>query len=244
MRTLGLIGGCSAEATTLYYAGLNRGVRAQRPGHGAKLLLWSFDVEAIDAHCRAEDWAAALEAFVTAARWLERGGAEGLMICTNTMHRIAEPLAAAVAIPLLHIGDIAAARAHRLGVRRPLLLGTRYLMQETFYRARLERAGLEVRLPAPCDQKLIHQIIYDELMDGRVTDGSRAALAAIVEDAVAQQGADGVILACTELGLALRDGEVSAPVLDTAALHIEAGVAFALAEPARQAPQGGASALA
>lgn len=227
MRTLGLIGGCSAEATSLYYAGLNRGVRACNPGHGAKILLWSFDVEQIDAYCRAGDWGQALREFRGAAEWLERGGAEALIICTNTMHKIADPLAATLAIPLLHIGDIAAEAVRRADARTPLLLGTRYLMQEAFYRERLEAHGLAVRLPLVEDQALVHQIIYDELMDNRVTSKSKAALAAIVERAAAG-GADCVILACTELGLALAEGDVSIPVLDTARLHVDAGVAFAL----------------
>lgn len=233
MRTLGLIGGCSAEATSLYYSGLNRGVRARRPGHGAKLLLWSFDVEQIDAHCRAGDWAQALREFQVAADWLERGGAQALMICTNTMHKIADPLAATLAIPLLHIGDIAADAVKRAGGRAPLLLGTRYLMEELFYQERLEGHGLGVRLPAPVDQVRVHQIIYDQLMNNRVTDKAKAELAAIVGRA-AEGGADGVILACTELGLAIADGEVAVPVYDTARLHIAAGVAFALDDPARR----------
>lgn len=229
MRTLGLIGGCGAEATSLYYAGLNRGVRERRPGHGANLLLWSFDVEAIDAHCRTSDWEAALADFARAARWLEAGGAEALLICTNTMHRIADPLAANIAMPLLHIGDITAQRARDLGVRRPLLLGTRYLMTQTFYRERLEGHGLQVLLPSSAGQDLVHRVIYDELMDGRVEAASRAALTRLIEEGVAQ-GADGAILACTELGLLLRADDVDVPLLDTAQLHIQAGVAFLLAD--------------
>lgn len=227
MRKLGLIGGCSAEATSLYYAGLNRGVRARRPGHGASLLLWSFDVEQIDAHCRVGDWAQALREFRGAAEWLERGGAEALMICTNTMHKIADPLADVIGIPLLHIGDIAADAVLQTRSRAPLLLGTRYLMTEAFYRDRLEGHGLGVRLPSPEDQVTVHQIIYDELMDNRVTPESKAALAAIIERSVAA-GADSVILACTELGLAVVEGDVSVSVFDTAQLHIAAGVTFAL----------------
>ncbi|MFC5342949.1 aspartate/glutamate racemase family protein (plasmid) [Brevundimonas staleyi] len=229
MLRLGIIGGCSAEATLIYYADINRGVRARRPGHGADLLLRSFDVEDIDAHCRAGDWDGAQAKFRDAAAWLREGGAKAILIATNTMHKIADPIAAEMDIPLIHIGDVAAAALKAAGCSRPLLLGTRYLMGETFYRERLERHGLAVMLPEPADQHQVHAIIYDELMDGRVTEESRRALAAIVDRAAAA-GADCVVLACTELGLALKDGDVEAPVFDTAALHVQAAIAFALSD--------------
>lgn len=227
MFRLGIIGGCSAEATLLYYAGINRGIRARRPGHGADLLLWSFDVEAIDAYCRAGDWAGAEAKFREAAAWLRDGGAQAILIATNTMHKVADPVAADLGVPLIHIADVAARAVTAAGARRPLLLGTRYLMTETFYRERLERHGLAVSLPEPDAQHLVHAIIYDELMDGRVTDASRRDLAAIVDRATAA-GADSVILACTELGLVLNETDVGTPVFETAALHVKAAVAFAL----------------
>lgn len=143
------------------------------------------------------------------------------------MHKIADRLAGMITMPLLHIGDVTAERAQDLRVRRPLLLGTRYLMSETFYRERLERHGLDVVLPLAAGQDLVHRIIYEELMDGRVETASRVALKAIVEEGLARR-ADAVILACTELGLALRSGDVDVPLLDTAQLHVQAGVAFML----------------
>lgn len=229
VRTLGLIGGCSAEATAIYYEGLNRAVRARRPGHGAKLLLWSFDVEEIDAYCRIGDWSGALRVFGEAADWLQAGGAEALLIATNTMHKLADPLAASIRIPLIHIADVAARAATAAGSRRPLLLGTQYLMDDAFYRDRLRSHGLAVLLPSQADQARVHAIIYEELMAGVVMASSRTELTAIVGRAAAT-GADSVILACTELGLAMSDGDVAVPVFDTAKLHVAAGVAFALGD--------------
>ncbi len=132
MRTLGLIGGCSAESTSIYYERINRLIRDRLPGHGAKLLLWSFDFDEIDACCRTGDWALGLEKFQAAARWLQDGGAEALLVCTNTMHRIADPLAASLTIPLIHIIDETAKAIVDAQRRRPILLGTRFTMLEPF----------------------------------------------------------------------------------------------------------------
>jgi aspartate racemase len=229
IRRLGLIGGCGAESTALYYAGLNRAVRARRPGHGAPLLLWSFDVEAIDALIREDDWEAAFARFAEAADWLAEGGAEALVICTNSMHRIADRLAARAPIPLIHIVDVVAAALLAGGRRRPLLLGTRYVMGQPFYPDRLRAAGLDPLTPEAAQQDGIHDLIYEELMSGRVSGAARAQLVEAVE-AAAGRGADSVLLACTELGLALTAADVSLPVYDTAALHIAAAASFALGE--------------
>jgi aspartate racemase len=227
MKTLGLIGGCSAESTSLYYARLNALVRQQRPGHGAKLLVWSFDFEEIDACCQSADWDAALAKFRKAALWLQGGGAEALLLCTNTMHRIADALAAEVETPVLNIIDATAREIRRAGLQRPALLATRFVMQESFYRARLARAGLDVLLPDAHDQATVHSVIYDELICGRVTEASRVRLTEVISR-LAAAGADSVILGCTELGLLIRDGEAPLPAFDTAEIHIQAGAAFAL----------------
>ncbi len=234
MRTLGLIGGCSAESTSIYYARINQLVREAMPGHGAKLLLWSFDFEDIDACCRTGNWDLGLEKFAKAARWLQAGGADAILLATNTMHKIADPLAAGLDVPLIHIIDETAAAIIGKGLSRPVLLGTRFTMKEPFYRDRLMSHGLTPFLPAPADQEAIHAVIYEELIPGRVTDDGRKTLAGVVES-LARAGADSVILGCTELGLIIGPGDVPVAVFDTAEIHIKAAVAFALAQPALEA---------
>lgn len=229
MRMLGLIGGCGAESSALYYARINRLVRARCPGHGARLLLWSFDVEEIDRCCRAGDWATALGKFQTAGNWLEAGGAAAILLCTNTMHKIADDLARSLNGPLIHIVDETARALAPHGHTRPALLGTRYTMGEGFYRERLEQHGLEPRLPKASEQDVVHRLIYEELMAGRVSDTGREQLARIVERLVGL-GADSVILGCTELGLAVSEGDVSVAVYDTTEIHCQAAVAFALGQ--------------
>jgi len=227
IRMLGLIGGCGAESTAFYYTRINRLVRARWPGRGARLLLWSFDVEDIDRCCRAGDWPAALAKFECAGRWLEAGGADALLICTNTMHCIADELVRSLSGPLINIVDETARALQTRGHGRPALLGTRYTMREPFYRERLSLHGIEARLPDPTEQELIHELIYAELMQGRATKSGKARLTAIVERLV-DAGADSVILGCTELGMALGDGDVSVAVYDTAEIHCQAAVRFAL----------------
>jgi aspartate racemase len=234
LKTLGLIGGCSAESTSLYYAGLNALVRQARPGHGARVLLWSFDFAEIDAFCQAGRWSAALRRFREAGLWLQRGGAEALLICTNTMHRIAAPLAGGLQIPVINLIDATAEAVRRAGCARPALIGARFVMQEAFYRAQLEQAGLEVRLPSLGDQATVHDIIYDELVAGRASDAARARVRAVISR-LGEAGADSVILGCTELGLLIRPGESPLPAFDTADIHIRAGAAFALGEPSAAA---------
>jgi aspartate racemase len=229
VRTIGLIGGCSAESTSIYYARINQLVRERRPGHGAKLLLWSFDFDEIDACCRTGDWDLALEKFAHAAGWLRAGGAEAIVLCTNTMHRIAEPLTARLDAPLIHIVDETAVAIKAAGLSRPILLGTRFTMTEAFYRQRLQRFGFEVFLPDAAEQDAIHAVIYDELIAGQITDAGQRTLTAVIER-LAEHGADSVVLGCTELGLLIRPGDVSAPVFDTAEIHIAAAVAFTLDE--------------
>jgi aspartate racemase len=231
MRTLGLIGGCSAESTAIYYARINRLVRDRAPGHGAKLLLWSFDFEEIDACCQTGDWDLALEKFMKAAHWLQAAGADALLICTNTMHRIADRLGEALDIPLIHIIDETAKAIVAAGRRRPILLGTRFTMQEPFYRERLEAFGLDVRTPTITEREAIHEIIYDELMEGRVNMTDRRLVKRII-DRLAADGADSVILGCTELGMIIGPDDVDVPVFDTAEVHSQAAARFALEETA------------
>jgi aspartate racemase len=231
MKTIGLIGGMSWESTLQYYRLLNEGVRAQRGGlTSARLLLYSVDfapIERMQAEGRWDDAGAALAA--VAAR-LEQGGADFLVLATNTMHCVAAAIEAAVSIPLLHIADAAGAAIVGRGLGRVGLLGTRFTMEQPFYRERLRaRHGLDVIVPPDDERALVHRVIYDELCRGRVEPASRAAYRRIAAALVAA-GAEGVILGCTEIGMLLGADDVTVPVFDTTALHAAAAVTWALAE--------------
>ena len=230
MKTIGLIGGMSWESTAVYYRLLNEIVRERLGGlHSAELLLWSFDFHDVEACQAAGRWDRATALMVEAARRLERGGAELLLICTNTMHKMAPEVEAAVAIPLLHIADATAAPIKRRGLGRVGLLATAYTMEQDFYRGRLSAEhGLEVLVPDAAGRKVVHDIIYDELCRGVVRPESKARYQEVVADLLAA-GAEGVILGCTEVGLLLQEGDVPAPVFDTTRLHAEAAVDMALA---------------
>ena len=230
MKTIGLIGGMSWESTAVYYRLLNEIVRERLGGlHSARLLLWSFDFHEVEACQAAGRWDEATTLMVAAARRLETGGAEILLIGTNTMHKMAEEVQAAVSIPLLHIADATADPIKRRDLAKVGLLATAYTMEQDFYRGRLEaRHGLEVLVPDAAGRKVVHDIIYDELCRGVIRPESKARYQEIVEDLLAE-GAQGVILGCTEVGLLIRDGDVPAPVFDTTRLHAEAAVDMALA---------------
>lgn len=228
MRRLGLIGGMSAESTTTYYQLLNQGVRARLGGlHSAELLLWSVDFAPIAQMQADGDWDAAAQALSDAARRLEQAGAEALMICANTMHLVAPAVAEAVSIPLIHIADATAEDLKAQGVKRPLLLATRFTMEKEFYRDRLAAHGVEAMVPNEAGRERLHAIIYDELCQGVVDVGSRTAVMALIERARAD-GADGVIFGCTEIGLLLEPEAVGLPVVDSAVAHVGAALAFAL----------------
>jgi aspartate racemase len=229
MKTIGLIGGMSWESTLHYYSLINEGVRARLGGlHSAKLILHSVDFAPI-AQMQAEDrWADAARLLEEAAASVERGGADFLVLCTNTMHRVAGEIAAAVSIPLLHIADVTADAVKRRGIRRVGLLGTAFTMEQPFYRDRLERShGLAVVTPDAADRALVHRVIYEELCRGQRVDSSRAALRRIAADLV-EDGAEGVILGCTEVMMLLGQPDVPAPIFDTTALHAAAAVDRAL----------------
>jgi len=229
MRTLGLLGGMSWESTAIYYRRLNELVRDRLGGlRSAELLMRSVDFAPIAALQAGDEWDRLTHMMIDAARRLEAGGAEAVMICSNTMHRMADEVAAAIGVPLLHIGDATAAAITAAGSARPLLLGTRFTMEGDFYRARLrDRHGLDVVLPDAAGRELVNRVIYEELCLGRITDASRAAYLAIVEQARGA-GADGVIFGCTEVGLLLGGLDLGVPVFDTAELHCIAGVDFML----------------
>jgi aspartate racemase len=230
VKTLGLIGGMSWESTTLYYQLLNRMARDRLGGqHSAKLILWSLDFAPISALQAAGLWDEAASIMVDAARRLETAGAEALVICANTMHLMADDVQASISIPLIHVADATAAAVAKAGVKRPLLLATRYVMEQGFYRDRMRRAGVETLIPAEPDRARLHAIIYDELVQGRFKLASKEAAIQMAESAVRGDGADGVILGCTELGLLLKPEDLAVPMFDTTELHAEAAMAFALA---------------
>ncbi|RIA56898.1 aspartate/glutamate racemase family protein [Dichotomicrobium thermohalophilum] len=229
MKTIGLIGGMSWESTAVYYRLLNQMARERLGGlHSAQLLLWSFDFAQIEALQAAGDWAAATEAMVAAARRLERGGADGLVICTNTMHKMAGEVQAAVSIPLIHIGDATARAIHEAGARKPLLLATRYTMEQDFYKGFLrDRHGIDVAVPDEAGRTVVHDIIYNELCQGVVKPESKRAYLDVIARAQSD-GIDGVIFGCTEVGLLLSPQDLDLPAFDTTALHARAALDFAL----------------
>lgn len=230
MRKLGLIGGMSAESTQVYYRELNRLVRERRGGlASAELILWSVDFAPI-AELQAKDaWDETGEILAGIARRLEAAGAEALMICANTMHINAPQVAGAVGIPLIHIADATAESLRARGVTRPLLLATRYTMEKPFYRDRLAELGLPSLVPETADRERLQAIIFDELCQGVVTDAAKAEVLAMIARGRAA-GADGVIFGCTEIGLLLDPAELDLPAVDTAIVHCEAGVDFALSD--------------
>jgi aspartate racemase len=227
---IGLIGGMSWESSAEYYRILNQGVRDRRgPTASARCLLWSFDFAEIEALQHKGDWDALTAHMVNAARRLEAGGAEVLLICTNTMHRMAPAVQAAVRVPLLHIADPTAQRIRAAGFDTVGLLGTAFTMEHDFYKGRLAgRHGLNVIVPGDEDRATVHRIIYEELVAGKVTPASRDAYRAII-GRLAEAGAQAVILGCTEIMLLVRPEDSPVPVFDTTALHAQAAVEIALA---------------
>ncbi len=229
MKTVGLLGGMSWESTVPYYQILNREVGRRLGGlHSARVLLLSVDFKEIEVLQHQGKWEELGDMLARDARTLQDAGAEFLVICTNTMHLVAPRIERALSIPLLHIADATAERVKGAGMRRVGLLGTRFTMEEPFYRGRLEeRHGLEVVVPPAPDRARVHEVIYEELVLGRILDGSREEYRRIVADLVAA-GAEGVILGCTEIGLLLKPGDATVPLFDTALIHAEAAAAFAL----------------
>lgn len=230
MKTLGLLGGMSWESTAIYYRLLNEIVRERLGGlHSAKLLLWSFDFAEIAERQHAGDWQGAGVLLVDAVRKLEAGGAEGLVVCTNTMHRLADEVQAAVSIPLIHIADATAVAVKGAGVRRPALLATRFTMEQDFYKGRLaQKYGLQPVVPDQAGCDMVHRVIYDELCQGIVKADSHAAYVEEVGRLRRDENIDGVIMGCTEITMLIGQADFDIPVFDTTRLHAEAAVTFAL----------------
>lgn len=226
MATIGLIGGMSWESTAVYYRLLNEGVRGRRGGlHSADILLHSLDFAPIAEMQAKGDWAAAGEVLADSARRLEKAGAGCILLCTNTMHKLADSIMGASHVPFLHLADVTAQAIRASSSRRPLLLATRFTMEQDFYRGRLASFGVDATLPEPSERDEVHRIIYEELCQGRIEPASKARYVEIVEAAL-KQGADGVILGCTEIGLLLSQRDFAVPVFDTTALHVEAALDF------------------
>jgi aspartate racemase len=230
MKTLGLLGGMSWESTAIYYRLLNEIVRERLGGlHSAKLLLHSFDFAEIAERQHHGDWDGAGVLLADAARKLEAGGAEGLLICTNTMHKLAGQVQAAVSIPLIHIADATAVAVKGAGVRRPALLATRFTMEQDFYKGRLaDKYGLEPMVPDQAGRDMVHRVIYDELCQGIVSAPSKAAYLDEVTRLRRDEKIDGVIMGCTEITMLIGQGDFDIPVFDTTRIHAEAAVNFAL----------------
>lgn len=230
MRMVGLLGGMSWESTAIYYRSMNEIARDRLGGlHSARLLVWSVDFADVADRQHAGDWDGAANLLIDAARRLEQAGAEALVICTNTMHKVAPEIEAAIAVPLIHIADATAAAVKAAGCRRPALLATRFTMEHDFYKGRVrERHGIEALVPDENGREIVHRVIYDELCRGIVRQQSKDSYLAEIER-LRMGGADGVILGCTEVGMLIGPEDVALPVFDTTRLHAEAAMAFALA---------------
>ena len=229
MKTIGLIGGMSWESSLLYYRIINETVKARLGGlHSASSLMYSFDFEQIETLQHQGRWDDATRLMIEAAQRLERGGADFVTICTNTMHKMADAVQAAISIPLLHIADPTAEQIMAQGFMKVGLLGTRFTMEEAFYKGRLvSKYGLEVVIPDTADRETIHRIIYNELCLGIVKPESRVVYQQII-DALAAAGAQAVILGCTEIGMLLQPQDSALPVFDTTYWHAVAAVEYAL----------------
>lgn len=228
MKTIGLIGGMSWESTVTYYQLINEYVKKKLGGfHSAKIVLYSVDFDEIEKYQSAGDWAASAAALTEAAKSLEQAGADFILICTNTMHKVYDEVQAGVNVPLLHIAEATADALITDGIDRVLLQGTKYTMLQDFYKQRLIDRGIEVMLPADDEIETINDIIFGELCLGKIKPSSKEALIAITEK-YAQEGALGVILGCTEIGLLIGQSDVSIPVYDTAVIHAEAAANEAL----------------
>lgn len=240
MKTIGLLGGMSWESTALYYRLINEEVKRRLGGlHSARIAMYSVDFEPIERLQHAGDWAGTAAILAQAAQGIRAAGADFLVICTNTMHKVAPEIEAAAGIPLLHIADATAQVLQEKGIRTVGLLGTAFTMEQSFYKGRLsEGCGLEVLVPEPDDRRTVHQVIYRELCAGIIDAGSRSAYVRIIED-LAARGAEAVILGCTEIGLLVRQEDTPIPLFDTTAIHARAAVARALQDlPAGSADQG------
>lgn len=229
MKTIGLIGGMSWESTAEYYRIINKAVKERLGGlHSAKIVIYSFDFEDIGELQRKGKWDEATNLMIEAAKRVERGGADFVLICTNTMHKMADDVAANINIPLLHIVDVTAEKIISVGFKKLGLLGSTFTMEEDFYKGRLkEKYALDVVIPNEADRQVVHNVIFKELCLGEIKDSSREQLRIIMKSLV-DDGAQGIILGCTELPLLTKQEDCPVPLFDTTAIHTQAAVDYAL----------------
>ena len=229
MKTIGLIGGMSWESSKEYYRIINQRVHELLGGtHSAKSVMVSLDFAEIEALQEVGDWEAATQLLVQAAQQVQSAGADFVLICTNTMHKMAEAVSMEIQIPLLHIADATAKAIQDQDLHKIGLLGTRYTMEEDFYRGRLENLhGLEVIIPKEKSRQVVHQVIFEELVQGVIKPESKADYIQIIQELV-NQGAQGIILGCTEIGLLVQSDDAPVPIFDTTQIHAQAAVAEAL----------------
>ncbi len=231
MKTIGLLGGMSWESTVGYYRAINEGVKKALGGlHSAKIVLYSVDFDPIEKMQHAGDWAATADALSMAAKRIEAAGADFLLICTNTMHKVAPEVQAAIDIPLLHIADATGERLLAEGVASVGLLGTAFTMEQAFYKDRLmDSFDLNVLVPNDKDRRIVHDVIYQELCLGNIVADSRKQYVRIIDE-LAGSGAEAVILGCTEIGMLVGQADTSVRLFDTTAIHAEQAVAWAISD--------------
>lgn len=231
MKTIGLLGGMSWESTTHYYRLLNQSINTKMGGlHSAKIAMVSVDFQPLEILMQRGEWTELGERLAGAAQKIEKAGADFLLICTNTMHKVAGTVREAVDIPLLHIADATAERIKTENIKTVGLLGTRFTMEEEFYRGRLvEKHGLTVIIPSPEERKIVHDVIFEELCRGTVRTESRKVYLSVI-DKMHWQGAEAVIEGCTEIGMLVNQDHTTIPLFDTTILHVEQAVRFALAD--------------
>ncbi len=231
MKTIGLIGGMSWESSAEYYRIINEKVKEKLGGlHSAKCLMYSVDFAEVESLQQLAKWEEAADLLIDAAKKLERGGADFLLICANTMHKVAEEIQRNIQIPILHIVDATAEKIQAAGQKRIGLLGTRFTMEEPFYKARLaEKFNLDILIPEADEREFVNQVIFKELCLGVIQESSRSRFIHIIEQ-LSNKGAEAVILGCTEIPLLIKQVDVAIPLYDTTQLHAEAAVDFALAE--------------
>lgn len=229
MRTIGLLGGMSWESTAVYYQKLNRAISQQLGElHSAKVVMWSVDFQEIESLQQAGDWQRAGEILIQCAKKLEMAGSDAILICTNTMHIVAEQIQNQIGVPLLHIADSTAQAIQKAEIKKVGLLGTAFTMEMSFYKGRLQdKFGLEVVVPEAPQRQQVHDIIYQELCLGQVTAASKQVYLDVVEQ-LENEGAEAIIMGCTEIGLLLSQQDTELPLIDTVEQHIQSAVSFAL----------------
>ena len=221
MKTIGLIGGMSWESTVTYYQVINETIKKQLGGlHSAQCVLYSVDFDEIEKYQSRGEWQKSANALSEAAKGLERAGADFIVICTNTMHNVAPEISKSIHIPILHIADMTAVELRKRDIRKVGLLGTKYTMQQDFYKNILQKNGIEVIIPNDAGIEVVNRIIYDELCLGKISEQSKVAYLDIITG-LAQNGAQGIILGCTEIGLLVNQRDTNVPLFDTTRIHAE-----------------------